>query len=70
MSGVRLTTIEICRTCDQPFCVDCDEDAMACADGGYHCSDCGWRDCGRCRDEAVREQRAEIAADLALERCE
>lgn len=70
MSGVRITTIEICRTCDQPFCAECDEDAMQCADGGWHCGGCSWRDCGRCRDEAVLEQRADIAADLAMERCE
>jgi hypothetical protein len=42
------TTIELCRTCEQPFCAQCDEDATVCADSGWHCGSCGWLDCRPC----------------------
>jgi hypothetical protein len=51
-------TIEVCRTCDQPVCVECDEDGSACVEGGWHCSACGWRDCRDCVRQAVAEDGA------------
>ncbi len=59
-------TIELCRSCDQPFCAECSEDAVQCADGGWHCAECGWRGCPACVADEAREFRAEQKADIDL----
>lgn len=55
-------TVESCVTCDEPFCVECDEDAQRCVAGGWHCSDCMDEPCGPCDDQ----QRRDDAADREL----
>ena len=55
---MTLNTVDLCCTCDQPMCTECDEDGSTCVEGGWHCSGCGWHDCPACVRQAVAEDGA------------